>query len=69
MTRQTHIAQLNEHGMVRSNILFNKSRVNVILPALDNDENMKDNIKYVIFCNLLVIRGCVGSCNSFEISG
>jgi len=48
---------------------FNKSHVNVILPALDNDENMKDNIQYVIFCNLLVIRGCVGSCNSFEISG
>jgi len=35
-------------------IFFNKSRVNDILPALDNDENTKDNIKYVIFCNLLV---------------
>ena len=33
----------------RSNILFNKPRVNVTaLPALDNDENMKDNIKYVL---------------------
>ena len=46
---------------------FDKSRINVILPALDNNENMKDNIKYSDF--LLVIRGCAGYYNSFETSG
>jgi len=29
---------------------------------------MKDNIKYVIFCNLFVIHSCVDYCNSFETS-
>lgn len=48
--------------------IFNKSCVNVILPALVNDENIKNNIKYIIFCNLLVTRSCVGYC-SFETCG